>query len=259
MYHGKKGFTLVELLVVIAIVALLVSILLPALNRAREQAKSVKCKVNLKQTHFGVTLYTQDNNDKFFDYDYSRGLYLQRLVDYLDKLEKIRYCPTTEVGRSENAADLGRWSDLAFGTATMTWWELFIPNPSEGGVVTPEYGSYAYNGWMYSELPSMFEGTSTEERVFGSMYASSAGNIPLIMDSTFLDIWPLDTDMPSLRPPVDLRIGQWPPSMGLLWIDRHDMRCNTVFLDGHTTGVPLEDLWTLKWHELFKYRSDIVF
>lgn len=254
MCHRKKGFTLIELLVVISIIALLLSILMPALNKVKEQAKSVICKSNLKQMHFGVVLYAEDNNDKCFDYDYSRGLYLQRLVNYLDKIEKIRYCPSTKVGRSQDAADLGRWSDLAFGTARMTWWEWFIPNPSEGGKVTQEYGSYAYNGWMYTEMSGS---ASTAERMFGKMTASPGSQIPLIMDSTFLDLWPLDTDIPS--PELDLHVGEWPPSMGLLWIDRHNMRCNTVFVDGHTGGVKLEDLWKLKWHDEFKYRSDIQF
>lgn len=250
MCHRKKGFTLIELLVVIAIIALLLSIMMPALNKAKEQAKSVICKSNLKQMHLGVLLYTNDNNNKGFDYNYSRGLYLQRLVNYLDKIEKIRYCPTTKVGRSQDAADFGIWPDLAFGTARMTWWEWFIPNPSEDGKVTQEYGSYAYNGWMYSEF-------SEEGKAFKNMNASPGNKIPLIMDSTFLDIWPLDTDVPS--PELNLYIGEWPPSMGLLWIDRHNMRCNTVFVDGHTMGVKLEDLWKLKWHKQFKYRSDIKF
>ncbi len=61
----QKGFTLVELLVVIAIIALLVSILLPGLSKAREQVKQTVCLSNLRQWAIGVWTYVEDNNDKF--------------------------------------------------------------------------------------------------------------------------------------------------------------------------------------------------
>lgn len=61
--HGR-GFTLIELLVVVSIIALLVSILLPALNRARGAAKTVGCLSNVRQIMFACMMYTE--NDRYF-------------------------------------------------------------------------------------------------------------------------------------------------------------------------------------------------
>ena len=63
-----RGFTLIELLVVVAIIALLVAILVPALNRAREEAKKVVCLSNLHQIGVAVHCYTNDNGGRMPGY-----------------------------------------------------------------------------------------------------------------------------------------------------------------------------------------------
>ena len=63
--HALSGFTLTELLVVIGIIALLISILLPALNKARDSASRVVCLSNVRQLYQGIESYCDDNRDWF--------------------------------------------------------------------------------------------------------------------------------------------------------------------------------------------------
>src|SRR5690242_21589982 len=73
----RKGFTLVELLVVIGIIALLISILLPSLNRARETANRVKCGSNLRQIGQAIMLYANENRGNYPRTKYQPGAAIQ--------------------------------------------------------------------------------------------------------------------------------------------------------------------------------------
>jgi prepilin-type N-terminal cleavage/methylation domain-containing protein len=88
MNGQKKGFTLIELLVVVSIIALLVSILLPALNRSRQQAKQVVCAARLQQVGVALTTYAlQDQSDRF---PVSNGFKLQVIpYDMYEVLKSI--------------------------------------------------------------------------------------------------------------------------------------------------------------------------
>lgn len=65
---SKKGFTLIELLVVVAVIAVLASMLLPALNKAKQRSKTTVCSQQLRQLLLATELYRNDNNQSFFPY-----------------------------------------------------------------------------------------------------------------------------------------------------------------------------------------------
>lgn len=85
MILKKRAFTLVELLVVISIIALLVSILLPSLAKAREQAKAVYCLNNLRQFAIAAQMHVFENNDAYpvgSRNFFQNGLYYQMMWDF---------------------------------------------------------------------------------------------------------------------------------------------------------------------------------
>lgn len=130
----RRAFTLIELLVVVAVIALLISILLPALSSAREQARTVKCVVNARSFVLATNLYAADNKETVWDStrridppnrDFTVWARLPRqdnpnlngpglVYQYMDEVEKVGECPTN---RRRNA--LGQ--DTRAGNAANPW------------------------------------------------------------------------------------------------------------------------------------------
>jgi len=109
-----KGFTLVELLVVISIIALLLSILMPTLGRARAQAKQITCLNLTRQFGTMALLYTQDNNGKYLlgrwfnngQFDRTNGWY-SNLTPYFDSTKR-----PTAVWKMEDYDEMARYNSV---------------------------------------------------------------------------------------------------------------------------------------------------
>lgn len=153
----QNGFTLVELLVVISIIALLLAILMPSLQKAREQARAVVCRSNLKQQYLGHLLYTEDNNGYFF-YSWN-WWYSTRLIIYNNSkgyitLDVIKCATSKQYGLRSPSNPYGfwRWSVI--------YWD---PPIIDGG--------YAFNGLMNSVT---YSGIRANKLSNHKRYASTA-------------------------------------------------------------------------------------
>ncbi len=213
----REGFALIELLVVIAVIALLLAILMPALQKVRKQAKAVVCRTNLKQWGLAWSMYTDNNDQKLPD---------RRLFDWMGLIEsdysrdrKILFCPMTTRTHAEGApAKYAIIEDAA----------------------TERRSSYALNEWICVGYPgSSFWGKTDVPR---------PSRVPVMADATWRsDAQPEPNDLP---PEYDGQpiTGKTEDEMRVYCIDRHDGSINMLFMDWSVGKVGLKELWTLKWY-----------
>lgn len=174
MRTRKKGFTLIELLVVISIIALLMSVLLPSLKKAKEQAKLVVCKNNVRQIGFAVNFYMQDNHGKLMHPGFTRDWTFYHLEhDVMDLY--IRY--VDQPGPQYGMAQSGTYNSKIF----------YCPiDPPEDGVGYDciwHHSSYAFTyQFMGQKLASPLESIYPDKRNDFYIIGQSLSRSPIYAD-----------------------------------------------------------------------------
>lgn len=209
----RRGFTLIELLVVIAIIAILASMLLPALTRAKERAKGIKCLNNMRQICLSMKMYEHDNSD------------------YIVMLAADRVAPTN-----------------AFFPGPCTWWpDLLRPYQSTTNILgCPSVNSgfgIAMNHPDIGRWLNTPEKISRLKKPVDTVILADAG---LVKNKTERqpDLWVEQKDEQELyfRTPLNNLTGGYYDSDPQRALNRHNQRCTIAFGDGHAAPVRVSSL-----------------
>ena len=262
----ERGFTLIELLVVIAIIALLLSIIVPSLKKAKSHAQRVIEMSNLRNLGVALQSYLNNNNNEFFMY-HSNFLWLAKLGHYVDNVDEIRYSPRTIPGIQDVVNDYQTNGLDQFGSNRQPWLWASSPDPTK----QYELGSFGLNGWLYSGKHPIIDASHINYSFGKSTAVRNPSRTPAILNSNWPDAWPRSTNALTAWQMTGNTLDSYDTGgrncthghstnnmmMFRFYFDAAGQnKTNVIFVDNSVATIDLNELFLLSWHKGYQGNSN---